>query len=223
MYQYDQIELFFSRPESETNALRIGLFLALCTTLGLIHIPLPAPKEHKESPIVSITPLPQVIPKMRTEEPDQVALSEKKGMLLPVREQALVLDPEVRLEDEVVDTDLSFEASAWEFDAPERAPDTVFHLESPGVEPPIFIQKVAPDYPKLALRHGLQGYVILQATLTRDGTISDVEVIKGLGDNRFGFESKAEQALMKWRFEPGRLNGQPVSVRLVLRIDFVMS
>ena len=68
----------------------------------------------------------------------------------------------------------------------------------------------------------LQGYVILEAILGKDGDIRDIKVLRGLGKGRFGFEDAATEALKKWQFLPGRLHGKPSDVRMTLKIDFVL-
>lgn len=103
------------------------------------------------------------------------------------------------------------------------APVTVLNEATPGLERPIFTQKVRPVYPERALKLKLQGYVILQAVLRADGSVGDIDVVRHLHGGNFGFEQAAIQALQSWQFLPGRLNGEDVDVRMSLRIDFVLN
>jgi protein TonB len=91
-----------------------------------------------------------------------------------------------------------------------------------GVEPPVFTKKVTPDYPDKAVKIRLQGYVILEAILRKDGSVDDIKILRGLGKGKFGFEEAAAQALKAWQFLPGKVNGKPADVRMTLKIDFVL-
>ena len=91
-----------------------------------------------------------------------------------------------------------------------------------NVEPPKFTHRVAPKYPDRAIKIKLEGYVILEAVMGKDGEIRDVVVLRGLGKGKFGFEENAIEALKQWEFVPGTVNGKPADVRMTLKIDFVL-
>ncbi len=74
-------------------------------------------------------------------------------------------------------------------------------------------------YPPLAVRAGLEGYVIVQAVLNRDATVSDVHVIAG-NLSGFGFPEAAKDAVRKLEFKPGIFSGHPVNVVMNLTIHF---
>ncbi len=100
--------------------------------------------------------------------------------------------------------------------------ESVARVGEVGVEPPVFTQKVKPDYPEKARKIRLQGYVILEAILRKDGAVDDIKVLRGLGKGKFGFEDAAAEALKQWEFLPGKYNGKPADVRMTLKIDFVL-
>lgn len=80
----------------------------------------------------------------------------------------------------------------------------------------LLLQKVQPSYPEQALRAGLQGPVVLQAWIGRDGTIRDVKLIQGsllLGQ-------AAYKAVKQWRFQPYLLNGRAVEAQTYVTVDF---
>ena len=71
------------------------------------------------------------------------------------------------------------------------------------------IVKVAPVYPSRALSRGLEGYVIVEFTVTRQGTVRDpfvVESTSGL------FERAATEAALKFKYKPRVIDGEPVEV-----------
>ncbi len=72
------------------------------------------------------------------------------------------------------------------------------------------IVKVAPVYPNRALTRGLEGNCILEFTVTRAGSVTDVmtvECTSGL------FERAATQAALKFKYKPRVIDGEPVDVR----------
>ena len=61
------------------------------------------------------------------------------------------------------------------------------------------------------------GHVICTGVVELDGTISQLEVTKGLG---YGLDESALRDLQQWRFVPGTLNGKPIRVRATIEITF---
>ena len=71
------------------------------------------------------------------------------------------------------------------------------------------IVKVAPVYPARALTRGLEGYVIVEFTVTRTGTVRDVFVIESTSQL---FERAATEAALKFKYKPRVIDGEPVEV-----------
>lgn len=117
------------------------------------------------------------------------------------------------------------ETDMWEGGIPDGPPRSkeIAVVGAPGVDAPVFTLKVPPSYPIKGVEVRLQGYVILQAILRKDGTVDDVEVLRGLGRGKFGFEKAAINSLRRWEFIPGMVNGEPADVRMNLRVDFVLN
>ena len=74
-------------------------------------------------------------------------------------------------------------------------------------------------YPELGKKAGLQGYVILDVVLKKNGTVGKVRVIGGTL-RALGFPEAASRAVKKMKFTPGKLHGQPVDVILTLTVNF---
>lgn len=73
-------------------------------------------------------------------------------------------------------------------------------------------------YDKEALRKHLNGTVVLLATVRKDGTAQDIEVIKGLP---YGLSDKAIEAVERWKFAPASdRDGKPVDFSQVIEITF---
>lgn len=78
------------------------------------------------------------------------------------------------------------------------------------------IHKVAPEYPKKARKKRVEGAVRLHAIIRKDGTVRDLTVISGdplLTD-------AALKAVRQWRYEPMRINGEPVEVDTTIDVFF---
>jgi len=71
------------------------------------------------------------------------------------------------------------------------------------------IVKVAPVYPARALSRGLEGYVIVEFTVTRQGTVRDVTVVESSSSL---FERAAMDAALKFKYKPRVIAGEPVEV-----------
>ncbi len=78
------------------------------------------------------------------------------------------------------------------------------------------ISQPKPVYPPAALRAGIQGTVVLSATIGTDGAIKTLQVIKG---NPF-LTGAALDAVKKWRYQPYHLNGVPVEINSTITLNF---
>ena len=78
------------------------------------------------------------------------------------------------------------------------------------------IVKVAPVYPRRALTRGIEGYVILEFTVTRMGTVMNPVVIEAKPNGIF--DRAALQAALKFKYKPKVVNGEPIEVRGVRNI-----
>lgn len=80
------------------------------------------------------------------------------------------------------------------------------------------IVRVAPVYPSRALSRGIEGFVDLEFTVTTAGTVKDPVVIQSTSSL---FERAATQAVLKFKYKPRVVDGQPVEVPGVkTRISF---
>ncbi len=86
------------------------------------------------------------------------------------------------------------------------------------------LKVVPPVYPLLARKARVSGTVVLEATLTEDGTVDKIRVVSG---HPLLVEA-AINCIKQWRYEPTMLNGVPVAVILTAKVhlregaDFVM-
>lgn len=81
------------------------------------------------------------------------------------------------------------------------------------------IVKVAPIYPARAASRGLEGYVIVEYTVTRTGTTRDARVVESSSSL---FERAAVESALKYKYKPRVINGEPVEVpgvRTIIRFE----
>jgi protein TonB len=87
---------------------------------------------------------------------------------------------------------------------------------SPGVAQGNLLRKVNPHYPREAKENHVQGDVILQVTIDREGNVGNLRVVSGtpvLAD-------AALDAVRQWKYRPYKLNGEPVAVVTTIEIQF---
>lgn len=76
-----------------------------------------------------------------------------------------------------------------------------------------------PRYPRLALRAGDEGRVLLRVLVDAQGRPQEVEIEKSSGHRDLDRAAR-EQVLAKWRFHPAQRDGLPVSAWALVPIDF---
>lgn len=87
---------------------------------------------------------------------------------------------------------------------------------SEGVAQGLLVHKVVPQYPALAKQARIQGSVVLQAYIGKDGKVDNVQVVSGPPM----LAQAALQAVRQWRYKPYMLNGQPVEVQTMINVNF---
>lgn len=74
------------------------------------------------------------------------------------------------------------------------------------------------DYPKEAQENGIQGRVITNFVVEKDGSITDVQVVRAVNPLLDAEAVRVIKTMPKWK--PGTLKGQPVRVRFTLPVVF---
>jgi periplasmic protein TonB len=87
-----------------------------------------------------------------------------------------------------------------------------------GVELANLIFQAKPTYPPIARQARVQGAVVLEATISKDGSVVDLRVISG---NPLLNEA-AIDAVRQWRYKPTLLNGDPVAVITTITVNFAL-
>jgi protein TonB len=87
---------------------------------------------------------------------------------------------------------------------------------SQGVTEGNLLNKVTPLYPDIAKRARIQGVVVLQAVISKQGTIENLRVMSG----HPMLTQSALDAVRQWRYRPYLLNGEPVEVETQITVNF---
>jgi TonB family protein len=85
-----------------------------------------------------------------------------------------------------------------------------------NVKEPKLINSVAPVYPLTARSSGVQGDVVIDTTIDKSGNVVRVHVISGPAMLR----PSALESLRRWKYEPSKLDGEPVEVQMQVTIKF---
>jgi TonB family protein len=86
-----------------------------------------------------------------------------------------------------------------------------------GVTAPRLLAKVEPSYSEEARAAKFAGTVLVYAEIGPDGLAHNISVKKPLG---MGLDEEAIEAIEQWKFQPGTIDGQPVTVAATIEVNF---
>jgi periplasmic protein TonB len=89
---------------------------------------------------------------------------------------------------------------------------------SAGVAIGNLLVKTQPVYPPIAKAARVSGTVVLQATISKTGTIENLRVISGPAM----LQQAAKDAVAQWRYRPYLLNNDPVEVETTVNVVFTL-
>jgi protein TonB len=89
---------------------------------------------------------------------------------------------------------------------------------SAGVMVGLLLQKTQPIYPPIAKAARVQGTVVLQAVISKTGSIENLRVISGPQM----LQQSALDAVKSWRYRPYLLNNEPVEVETTVNVVFTL-
>lgn len=81
------------------------------------------------------------------------------------------------------------------------------------------VSRVDPSYPLLAKQMKVQGAVILEALISRTGSIQDIQVLSGPAI----LSEAAREAVKQWHFKPYYQDGRPVETEARITVNFTIS
>jgi periplasmic protein TonB len=85
------------------------------------------------------------------------------------------------------------------------------------IKEPKKLYEVKPVYPEIARKARIEGVVILECTIDKQGLVKNIKVLRPLP---MGLTEAAVDAVKQWRYEPSTLNGRPVEVLMTVTVTF---
>ncbi len=221
------IQDYLKEYEEDKKYFEIALLIALLFHLALIWIKLPdfGSKEIIEEKKVEKKVTRVVLPPPPEQKLEQLQI-EKKVKKIPIPDPTPdEPEPEVPIETNVQQDTPDLDSEYMVGDIPDEPPVPTGPISEATVglvKPKYSRQQLMANviYPELGKKAGLQGMIILQAVLKKDGTVGDIRIIGGNLRNYPFFRKAAIDAVKKLKFTPGKLRGHPVDVIMTLTIRF---
>jgi protein TonB len=103
---------------------------------------------------------------------------------------------------------------------PGRGTDDAPPKPTPSVggqlQSPILVSSTPPAYPASARSQRIRGVVVLDALVDETGKVAETTVIAGPP----ALQAAAQAAVRSWRYQPARLNGEPIPVHIKVSVRF---
>ena len=194
----------------ETTAPRKATGTALAATAT--SVPAPGKSERKSNKVsgpeatapFSATAERTVLPPLQVE-----VVAGNRRTRVPARNNSIHLDMESGAASSAGQSAASAEPAVNTTDRVQLSPQTAQNVSV----------SVPPDYPLLARQMKVQGAVILQALISREGSIQELQIVSGPGI----LATAAREAVKQWRFKPYFQSGQPVETQARITVNFTIS
>ncbi|MDA8020982.1 MAG: TonB family protein [Thermoanaerobaculia bacterium] len=219
----DIFDVYLREDDEDRNSLRISLIVAGLVHLVLLSVTLPAMSgpeipEPEEKTVFLVAPPPRW--KKPPPPPPETQPQEVREIPMP---DDTPDDPEPIVLDEPDPVEMPEISDTLDLAIPEAPP--AMEPEGPVVvggeiERPERVHYVDPVYPDIARRARVEGAVILEAIIAKDGTVRDLRVLKS---RPFQLTEAALDAVKKWRYSVSTLNGKPVEVKMTVTVIFSLS
>ena len=204
------------------SALWIGLFVL---SFGSVQILTHRPKETSVI-VVPYRELAAPPPLSNDAPPPQVAVATpvappSVGVAVPVPDAEAPPEQTIASQSEIAQTTGSVESTGDQSIV--VAPPTEEELPKFGEyvyveELPEAITKVPPQYPDIAREAGVDGSVLVQALVGKDGHVHDVRIQKSIPM----LDAAAQAAVRQWVFKPALSNNKPVAVWVAVPVRFTL-
>lgn len=218
------IFLLEEREEKRTLCFAIATGILFHIFLIFLKFPktefvLPALEENKPPTIIIKPPV--------FKQPEKI-----KEVKKPSARVVFIPDPTPEVPESIMETSNNvinedIEIEDFQFGYPEEIPsppedNSVLIVDGREVMPPVRLTEISPVYPEAARRAGIEGYVILQLLIDKEGNANEVKVLKGLP---FGLTEAAIEEAKKQKFKPAYSSstGLPVNCIYTLTIRFKLN
>ena len=82
---------------------------------------------------------------------------------------------------------------------------------------PVLLTKAEPEYTEEARRAKVQGMVVLRVEVNERGGTQNISILRSLG---LGLDERAVEAVQRWKFRAGQLNGKPTVTVAIIEVSF---
>lgn len=212
-------ELFAQEYDEDRKYMRVAIAAAIVIHIVLFLITVPEiiaqAGEAKKQKVY-------VVQQVRFKPPppkQQQEIPKPKSKKVPIPDPTPDEPEPIRLPDEIT-PDISIPDTDIIFGIPDGPPAA--EPEGPirvggDVKPPAKLVAPSPQYTEIARKARIQGVVIIEAIIDKEGNVTNVKILKGLP---MGLDDAAADAVKKWKFKPATLNGKPVAVIYNLTVNF---
>ncbi|WP_018339235.1 MULTISPECIES: energy transducer TonB [Butyricimonas] len=145
--------------------------------------------------------------------------------LIEIVDQELDIDEELEIQDAEADvenrTDYSYDYDGAGYDEGDYGEEDVFQVVEDMPTFPGDINKWLGKnvkYPVIAQENNIQGRVTVQFVIEKDGSITDVKVLRGVDPSLDKEAVRVVKSMPKWK--PGKQRGKPVRVSYTVPINF---
>lgn len=144
----------------------------------------------------------------------------RRAARVPIPDPTPDLPEPLTLEEILVDFDPEEPVTEFVAGFPVGSPElsSALRIDAVGLEPPRLLEQVEPEYDAERARRGIQGVTDLEIVIDAQGVVVLAQVINSSLDEEL--DRAAIEAVKKWRFAPGTIDGEPVPVRAVVTINF---
>ena len=210
----------------EAGMLWMAFGLAVLVHFGVLLVQLPKinarmyqPEAHRYLVVKKYTPPPPKVEQRRAAPPQRIVRKVPLPDPTP-DEPEPIREPEPEILTNPIPEDVEILLGEPESFAPPPPTESVLAGVA-GVTSPVLIQesKVTPEYPEIARAARIDGSVILQAVIHKDGTVGEISVLR-CTRGYMGFEDAAVQAVAQWHYEPATQNGKPVDCYFTVLVNF---
>lgn len=215
------LETFAHEYEQDNKVMRWALGAA--AVLHLVILAVHLPDLMAEAPAAPDKAKVYVVQQVRFKKPPP---EQKQDLPKPKAKKVPIPDPTPdepepirEIEQDEPDIDVPDTDVLWDIpEGPpvEAAPEGPI-IVAGDVVAPEKVNAPPPVYTEIARKARVQGVVIVQAIIDKEGNVTNVKVLKGLP---MGLEDAAVDAVKRWQFKPATLNGKPVAVYYNLTVNF---
>ena len=228
------------RPDSRTARLALAVVLALFVQPAVFsfvllnarrgdpraRVPitlrtLPAPAAEEVAEVEQQLPPPEQQPEPAIAPPEEHLEPDPLPTTAPVAPTPRPSAPEVNVGEEIE----AATETAPPVGDPEpatgsasRAPATRVFAVQELDQPPRVLERVRPVYPEEARQRRLEGRALLEVLVEVDGTVSEVRLVKSVGDE--AMDRASIEAVRQWLFAPPIVAGRVVRARVVITVNF---